>query len=130
RLWQPHAFGPDNNSYARRSPSSVSHGSTRSMLGQYGAITSARPPVATTSGSSVPGHSALIRLTRPSTASIEPSSTPARMHSSVRVPITLAGITSSVSGSFDVLVYNVSADDRTPGAITPPRNTPSFVMQS
>ena len=52
------------------------------------------------------------------------------MHSSVRVPIVRAGATSSVAGSFDVRRNSVSADVRTPGVITPPRKTPSFVMQS
>ena len=52
------------------------------------------------------------------------------MHSSVRVPITRLGAMSSVAGSFDVRRKSVSADVRTPGAITPPRKTPSAVMQS
>ena len=47
------------------------------------------------------------------------------MHSSVRRPITRGGATSSVAGSFDVRRVSVSADVSTPGAITPPRKTPS-----
>ena len=66
----------------------------------------------------------------PSIASAPPNITPARMHSSVRRPITRGGTVSSVAGSFDVRRVSVSADVRMPGAITPPRNTPSAVMQS
>jgi len=40
------------------------------------------------------------------------------MHSSVRVPMTRAGATSSVAGSFDVRRKSVSAELRTPRAIT------------
>ena len=56
-----------------------------------------------------------MRRTSPSIASAAPNSTPARMHSSVRVPIARAGGTSSVAGSFDVRRKSVSAEVRRPG---------------
>ena len=46
----------------------------------------------------------------PSIDSAAPNITPARMHSSVRVPITRAGATSSVAGSLDVRRNSVSAE--------------------
>src|SRR4030095_9093280 len=117
------------SSWAMRSPVSVRYGSTTSNL-QNGSNTGARPPVATTNGTTSRGHSPLILLTNPSIASALPNTTPERMHSSVRRPITRAGGEISVAGSLAVRRNNVSADVRTPGAITPPRNTPSAVMQS
>ena len=51
-----------------------------------------------------------MRRTMPSIASAAPNITPARMHSSVRVPITRVGTMSSVAGSFDVRRVSVSAD--------------------
>ena len=71
-----------------------------------------------------------MRRTSPSIDSAAPSTTPARMHSSVRRPITWLGGTSSVAESLAALRKSDSADTWTPGAMTPPRNTPSRVMQS
>ena len=82
---------------------------------QYGLITLARPPVAITFGTCERGHSPLMRRTMPSTESTAPKTTPARMHSSVRVPITFMGAMSSVAGSLEVRRKSVSAEVRTPG---------------
>ena len=90
----------------------------------------ASPPVAITSGSCGPGHSALMRRTSPSMASAAPSTTPDRMHSSVRRPMTRAGGSNSVAVSLAVFRNSVSADICTPGEMTPPMNLPSPVMQS
>ena len=72
-------------------PRNVRSGSTKSSSWQSGLKAAAKPPVAMTSGSSVPGHTALMRRTSPSMESAAPSTTPARMHSSVRRPMTLRG---------------------------------------
>ena len=76
------------------------------------------------------GHSALMRRTRPSTASAVPSSTPARIASSVRRPMVRVGGARSVAGSLAVPRMSASDAVRIPGMITPPKKCPSAVMQS
>src|SRR6266700_3159309 len=115
---------------ANRKPVRVRSGCTDSISRTSGVTRLARPPVAITCGVPPLGHSALMRRTIPSTASTVPSSTPARMHSSVRRPMTRSGGTSSVAGSFAVPRISASAAVRLPGMMTPPRNRPSPVMQS
>src|SRR6266516_1520053 len=66
----------------------------------------------------------------PSTASALPRSTPDRMQSSVRRPMTCCGGVSSVAGSLAVRLMRASDAVRTPGMMTPPINRPSAVMQS
>src|ERR1035437_2356746 len=106
-------------------PISVRSGSTSSNAEQIDLNVLASPPVATTNGFPRRGQSALIRRTRPSIDSAAPSTTPDRMQSSVRLPITI-----SVAGSLDVFRNSDSADMSTPGAMTPPKNTPSALIQS
>src|SRR6266581_2967717 len=115
---------------ANRSPVSVRSGCTDSISRTSGATRPASPPVAITWGVCLLGHSALMRRTTPSTASAVPSSTPARIASSVRRPIVCAGGVSSVAGSFAVPRISASEAVRIPGMITPPRKRPSAVMQS
>src|SRR4029077_7254747 len=63
---------------AIRRPTSVKSACTDSISLQSGATRAASPPVATTIGRVLDGHSALMRRTRPSTASAVPHSTPTR----------------------------------------------------
>src|SRR3989442_5131368 len=91
---------------------------------QSGATRLARPPVATVSGRVFDGHSALMRRTRPSTASAVPHITPARMQSSVRRPIARAGGGTSVSVGLPDPPPTPSDAERTPGPITPPLKPP------
>src|ERR1035437_29131 len=111
-------------------PISVRSGSTSSNAEQIDLNVLASPPVATTNGFPRRAQSALIRRTRPSIDSAAPSTTPDLMQSSVRRPITRSGATISVAGSLDVFRNSDSADMSTPGAMTPPKNTPSALIQS
>ena len=100
----------------------MSQGSWRWTVSQASSTAPARPPVATTAAS--PPSSATMRRTIPSTCPAKPQMAPAWRLSTVFLPITDRGTTSSTRRSWAVRSTRAFIEIWMPGAMAAPRCSP------